>query len=185
MATATVHLLTADDFAALPDPPEGMVHELVHGEVVIVPSPGFRHGRRQGRAFAILDAFGVAAKHGRAATEVGIRTEVDPDTVRRPDVAYWSFARLPAELEPTGIPSVAPELCVEILSPTNRRAELHDKIGEYFRVGVAMVWLIDPEDRTLSIYRTPDEAQLLHESATVTPGEPLPGFSCKVADLFA
>lgn len=185
MATVATRPITAEEFFRLSDPRDGEARELVHGEVVVMPRPGFRHGRRQGRVFAILDSFGAGAKHGRAATDVGILTGRDPDSVRGPDVAYWSYERIPADQEPAGYPSVAPDLCVEILSPSNRRAELREKIIEYFRVHVRMVWLIDPEDRTLTIYRSVDEAKLLHESATFADDEVLPTFSCRVADLFS
>jgi len=186
VSTIATKPITAEEFLHLPDPTDGTtLHELLQGDVIAMPRPGFRHGLRQGRIFAILDAYGSSTKLGRAATDVGLLLERDPDTVRGPDVVYLSAERLPLDQEPVGFLSVAPEVCVEVLSPTNRRVELRDKIIEYFRFGVRMVWIVDPEEKTLTIYRSADEARLYHDSARVSGEEVLPGFECRVADLFA
>lgn len=184
MTPVAPKLMTAEDLLRLPDAGDGMMHELIRGEVVTVPRPGFRHGRRQYAIARILDDFGKEKSHGRAATDVGILIERDPDTVRGPDVAYWSAERMPLDQEPEGFAVIAPDVCVEILSPTNRRAELHEKIVEYFRFGVQMVWVVDPEDRTLTVYRSADEARLFHESAKFSDNDVLSGFECLVGELF-
>jgi Uma2 family endonuclease len=106
-----------------------------------------------------------------------------PDSVRGPDISYWSKERL-SEV-PVGYIEVPPDLLVEVLSPSNTSRQIRDKLQEYFAKGVRLVWVIAPEDRTLTIYRTPDEGRLLHETATVTSEEVLPGFSCRVSDLLA
>jgi Uma2 family endonuclease len=80
---------------------------------------------------------------------------------------------------------MAPDLCVEVLSPSNRMARIREKLAEYFQRGVRMVWIADPEDRTVAVYRSPEEGRILHETATLTGEDVLPGFSCQVADLFA
>jgi Uma2 family endonuclease len=177
-------LVTADEFLRMPETGDGMMHELVRGAVVAVPMPGFRHGRRQLAIAKILDDYARPKSLGRAATEVGILIERGPDTVRGPDVSYWSAERLPLDQEPEGFVTIPPELCVEVLSPTNRRAELREKIVEYFRFGVRMVWVIDPEDRTLTVYRSADEARLFHENARFNGDDVLPCFECHVGDLF-
>jgi Uma2 family endonuclease len=74
-------------------------------------------------------------------------------------------------------------MLVEVLSPSNTRKQILTKLREYFARGVRLVWVIAPEDRTLTIYRTPDEGRLLHESAIVTGEDVLPGFECRVSDL--
>jgi Uma2 family endonuclease len=100
-------------------------------------------------------------------------------------VAYWSAERLPFDQEPEGYPEVAADLCVEILSANKRLRQILEKLREYFARGVRMVWIVDPEDRTVTVYRTPDEGRVLHESATLFGEDVLPGFSCRVAELFA
>lgn len=185
MANITHNQITAEEFRCLPPPPDGSKRELIRGEIVIACRPGFRHGLRQGRICGVLDQFGRARGHGRAVVETGTQTQRGPDTVRGPGVSYWSAERLPLDQEPEGYPEAAPDLCVEVLSPTNRRVLIRDKMREYFERGVRMVWIVDPEDRTVTVYRSLDEARLLHESATLTGEDVLPGFACRVAELFA
>lgn len=185
MATVTQRLITAEEFLRMPDPPDGSKQELVRGEIVTMSVPGFRHGCRQVRVAGLLDHYAISNRSGRVTVETGVLTEHDPDTVRGPDVAYWSAERLSLDEEPEGYPQVAPDLCVEIRSPSNRLRQLRRKIEEYFERGVRMVWIVDPEDRTVTVYRAPDEGKLLHESASLSGDDVLPGFQCRVADLFA
>jgi Uma2 family endonuclease len=183
MATVAQKLITADEFFLMPDPPDGSKQELVRGEIVAMAPPGFRHGFLQGRAYRLLDAFVTAHRLGRVTVESGVVTERDPDTVRGPDVAYWSYERLPADQQPVGYPEVAADLCVEILSPNDRPGKLREKVREYFTRGVRMVWLIDPEDRNVWVYRGPGPARVFHDDTTLTGEDVLPGFSCPVAEL--
>ena len=184
MASVTQKPITAAEFAQMPNPPDGSRQELVRGEIITMPPPGFRHGARQVRACTLLDHYAMTNRSGRVTVKSGVVTEHDPDTVRGPDVAYWSVERLPLDQEPEGYPTVAPDLAVEILSPSNRGPRIREKVREFFAAGVRMVWVISPEDRTVAVYRTPDEGQLLHEPAQLTGADVLPGFSCRVADLF-
>lgn len=185
MATVARRLITAEEFFKMPEPPDGSQQELVRGAVVTTAAPGFRHGVRQGRAFALLDEYARRTRSGRVTIETGLITERDPDTVRGPDVAFWSAERLPLDQEPEGYPDVTADLCVEVLSPSNRPGQIREKLHEYFARGVRMVWLIDPEDRAVRVYRSPQEARLFHEGATLDGEDVLPGFACPVADLFA
>lgn len=185
MSTTSPRLLTAEEFARLPESPDGSKQELVRGEVVMTPPPGFQHGYRQGRVFRLLDAYAASTSHGRAVLETGVVVEREPDTVRGPDVSYWSAERLPLDQEPKGYPETAPDLCVEVLSPSSRRSMIREKVAEYFARGVRLVWVVDPEGRSVSVYRSADEARLLHDTATLDGGDVLPGFSCRVADLFS
>jgi Uma2 family endonuclease len=185
MATAAQKLITAEEFFRMPNPPDGSKQELVRGEIVTMPPPGFRHGVRQGQAYWLLRNFAMTQRLGRVTVESGVVTERGPDTVRGPDVAYWSYERLPADQEPEGYPDVAADLCAEVLSPSDRPGKMREKVREYFTRGVRMVWLIDPEDRNVWVYRSADEARVLHEGATLSGEDVLPGFTCRVADLFA
>jgi Uma2 family endonuclease len=184
MASVSEQLVTAEDFLHLAGPP-GYKLELVRGEVVTMCRPGFRHGLRQLRIGGMLDQYGRSRKHGRAVVETGVITERGPDTVRGPDISYWSAERLPLDIEPVGYPEAAPDLSIEILSPSNEPAKIREKMKEYFARGVRMVWIVDPEKRTVAVYRSLDEGRILHESAILTVEDILPGFSCRVSDLFA
>jgi Uma2 family endonuclease len=185
VATVKPDLITAEQYRIMPPPEDGSKVELVRGELETMCRPGFRHGLRQGRVYSILDNYGRSHGHGRAVVETGIVTEREPDTVRGPDVSYWSAARLPLDQEPDGYPDMAPDLAVEVLSPWNRLVLIRAKMGEYFDSGVRMVWVVDPEDRTVTVYRSLDQGQILHESATLQVDDVLPGFACQVAELFA
>lgn len=184
MPTVAEKLITAGEFARLPNPLDGSRQELVRGVIITMPPPGFRHGLRQGKVYKILDHYGTSTKHGRAVVESGMITDRGPDTVRGPDVSYWSAERLPLDLEPEGYPDTAPDLCVEVLSPGNLLSKILEKLREYFASNVRMVWVVDPEDRTVTVYRCADEGLLLHESAILSGDDVLPGFSCRVGELF-
>ena len=84
---------------------------------------------------------------------------------------------------PLGYIEVAPDMLVEVLSPSNTWKQIRAKLKEYFDKGVRLVWVITPEDRILTIYRTHEEGRVLHDSDTVTGEDVLPGFTCKVSDL--
>jgi Uma2 family endonuclease len=184
MATVTTPLISAKDFARMPDPPDGSKQELVRGEIVTMPAPGFRHGQCQLNVAFQLKLHVRSNPTGRITVESGLPTETDPDTVRGPDVAYWSFERLPADQTPEGYPTVAADLVVEVLSPTTTRRAINDKVREYLTRGVRIVWVVDPDDRTVTIYRQPDEGRVLWEGATLTGEDVLPGFSCRVGEFF-
>lgn len=186
MATVTEKLLTAEEFSRLPNPPDGSKQELVKGEIVTMPPPGFEHGDIQLTIGSLLKQFVRAQGLGRVTVESGVKTEQGPDTVRGPDIAFWSKERLPLDQpRPKGYPDVAPDLCAEVLSPSNRLGQIRDKIQEYFARGVRMVWIVDPEDHTVRVYRSPDEGRIFHEKATLSGEDVLPGFSCLVAEFFA
>ena len=109
-----------------------------------------------------------------------------PGLVRVPDVAFASWARFPEGRVPTApIPSLAPDLAIEVLSDSNTPREMRRKRGEYFTSGVRLVWLVDPEPRTVSVYTAPEEVSELGEDDTLDGGDVLPGFSLPLRDLFA
>ncbi len=106
--------------------------------------------------------------------------------VRSPDVAFISWNRVPGGKVPTApIPALAPDLAVEILSSSNTAREMERKRGEYFEAGVRLVWIIDPDTRTATVYSTPDSPITLSTSDTLDGGEVLPGFSMSLAEFFA
>jgi Uma2 family endonuclease len=116
MTTAThERLLTAEEFMNLPDPEDGSQQELVRGVVVTMPAPKPPHGYTCSQVSGRLWQFCEASRLGFfVGNDTGVITERGPDTVRGPDVAYWSFARQPTV--PDGYFEVAPDLAVEMLS---------------------------------------------------------------------
>jgi Uma2 family endonuclease len=184
MTLASNKLIAAKEFALMPNPPDGSKQELVRGMVVTMPPLTFSRGLCKANVGFALLTYAKTTMRGRAVFSTGIITGTDPDTVRGPDVMYWSFERLPIEQTPKGYPEVVPDLCVEILS-SERQHGSNDKIREYFTSGAKMVWIVDPEERTVTVYRRPGDGRILWDDATLTGEEVLPGFSCAVADLFA
>jgi Uma2 family endonuclease len=184
MATVAQKLITADEFIKLPDPADGSKQELVQGEIVTMPPTGNRHGEVQLAIGSILRRFVKEHGLGRVTVESGVRTERDPDTVRGPDVAFWSSERVPLTEKPVGYPEVAADLCVEVVSPHDRISELRRKAGEYLTNGVRMVWIADPQDQSVTIYRMPGEGQLLSDNAEITGEDVLPGFRCRIGEFF-
>lgn len=103
--------------------------------------------------------------------------------VRLPDVGFTVTDRLPKTLEP--IPSLSPDLAVEVLSETNTKQEIAQKLREYFHSGTRLAWIVDPATRSVAIYQTPaDPVQVVDERGTLDGKDVVPGFSLAVADLF-
>ena len=105
--------------------------------------------------------------------------------MRAPDAAVVVKSRIP----PTGIPSTywafAPDLAVEVVSPSDRLADVHVKIAEYFAAGTRLVWLVEPETRMVHVYPSPQEVEVVGTEDDLEGGDVLPGFSCPVRRLFA
>ncbi len=186
MSTAiATPLLTVEEFARRPEPLDGSREELVRGKVVTMSPPGFEHGEMQLNIGSLLKQFVRVHQLGRIVTESGVVTKRSPDSVCGPDIAFWCRERLPLNVRIVGYPDIAADLCVEVLSPDERPNRILQKLGEYFACGVRMVWLIDPEARTATVFREPTEGRLLCEDARLTGEDVLPGFECLVAELFA
>jgi len=185
MSSTTIEkLLTAEEFAKLPDPVDGSKQELVRGVVITMPPPSFVHGIVQVNVCFALKTYAKKTHSGRVTVESGVITEERPDTVRGPDVAFWSFKRLPADQVPTVYANVPADLCVEVISPGNTREKMNRKVREYFARGVLQVWVVDPDSRTVTIYQQPGEGRVLWDESTITAEDILPGFSCPIAEFF-
>ena len=177
-------LLTWQEFAALPEPADGSHHELVKGVVVTMPPPGFEHGDVQLNVGVLIRAYLKIHDLGRVVTETGVVTQRSPDSVRGPDLVYWSYERLPRDQRPKVYPENSADLCIEVLSPSNTPKQTLVKLNEYFASGVRMVWILDPETRSVSTYRNATEGRIFTENAQLTGEDVLPGFECKVAEFF-
>jgi Uma2 family endonuclease len=124
--------------------------------------------------------------------DLGILTAPDgtlrlmPGLVRLPDVAFISWNQLPSRKYPNEpIASLIPELAVEVLSDSNTRGEMERKLKEYFLAGSQVVWLVDPESRTVDVHTAPDRFVSLHEGDVLDGGNVLPGFRLSLEQLFA
>jgi Uma2 family endonuclease len=183
MPTATRKLITAEEFAQMPDPPDGSKQELVRGEIVTMPPPGGIHGVCCSKVDRRLGNFVEANQLGTVcANDTGFVSERDPDTVRAPDISFWSRNRL-SEV-PVGYIEIPPDLAVEVVSPTDHYSRVQQKVRHHLTHGVGLVWVVDPIDRSVTVYRSLHQATILGESITLSGEDVLPGFSCRVAELF-
>ena len=107
-----------------------------------------------------------------------------PRLVRKPDVSYIRPGRLPNERIPRGDIPLAPDLAIEVVSPNDLYNEVDVKVSEYLDVGVALVWVVNPEARTAIVYRSDGSARRLREGDEIDGGDVLPGFRCRVGDFF-
>ncbi|MEO2091084.1 MAG: Uma2 family endonuclease, partial [Gemmataceae bacterium] len=112
----------------------------------------------------------------------GFIQERDPDTVRGPDVGFWSITRQPQM--PDNYFEIPPDLLVEVLSTDDRRRDVREKIRGYIGAGVPLVWLVDPDTRTVTVYAGSLRGLELDETDQLDGGAVLSGFSCHVSDLF-
>jgi Uma2 family endonuclease len=111
---------------------------------------------------------------------------VEPNQVRVPDVAFYSWDHFPDRLVPDGpILDVVPDLAVEVLSPSNTKKEMARTRSEYFAGGCKLVWEVDRDTRSAAVYTTPDDFTTVDETGTLDGGAVLPGFTLKLSDLFA
>jgi Uma2 family endonuclease len=183
MTTTTGKLITAEEFSQMPGPEDGSKQELVRGVIITMPPPGGRHGACCSRVDRRIGAFVEEHTLGTVcANDTGFVSERDPDTVRGPDVAYWSRQRLPEV--PKGYIEIEPDLIVEVVSPNDHYARIQKKVEHYLDKGVRLVWVADPEDRSVTVYRPGQKMTVLGENETLSGADVLPGFSCRVADLF-
>jgi Uma2 family endonuclease len=115
--------------------------------------------------------------------DTGFIVRHDPDTVRGPDVAFVTKKRIPPEGEPDEYWDIAPDLVVEVPSDNDTRKEIREKVTDYLNAGVRLVWVVDPQKRTVEVHSARSQ-RVLKDKDVLTGGNVLPGFRCKVADIF-
>lgn len=181
-AAADDPLLTESDLAGLPD--DGLLHELRAGLLLAEPRPFPLHARVQARIVVLVDAFVRARGLGVVLSDAGFLLARDPDTVRGPDVSFVRRGRWDAVADENRFFPGAPDLAVEVLSPSNRRAELKLKVADYLDAGAAGVWVVDPAEKAVTVYLPGAAPVRLDAGDTLDGGGVLPGFAIQVATLF-
>jgi Uma2 family endonuclease len=162
---------------------EGRLYELVNW-ILVEKAMGFKESCLAVALQAYLLAFVKPRKLGLVAGEAGM-LRLSSGLVRIPDVSFVSWERVPGRRMPAEpIPALAPNLAVEVLSAGNTKAEMDRKVQEYFSAGVLLVWIIDAEARTVTVYSAPGLVTILTEKETLDGGDALPGFSLPLSDLF-
>jgi len=185
MSTASVPtpLLTAEQFAARPDP--GYPEELVRGRIVPTPMPKPRHGQICGRAYFLLCAHIEAQDLGHLlSNDSGVITERGPDTVRGADISFYSFTRVPKGPLPDRYLDTPPDLVVEVLSPSDRWPKVLAKVAEYLDAGTTAVLVLDDQRRQAQLYRADGTTRLLDAEEELTIPDLLGEFRLRVGRFF-
>jgi Uma2 family endonuclease len=157
--------------------------ELVAGRLIVREPAGYRHGKIAAELSFLIQTFVRAHKLGEVvASDTGFTLFRDPDTVRAPDVAFISTARMPTSPE-LGFANFAPDLAVEVLSPSERAGEVLNKVGDLLNAGTRLVWVIDPARRSARAYRADGTVALLDEHDALDGEAVLPGFLVTISEL--
>jgi Uma2 family endonuclease len=181
MATVTSTAMTVEEFSRLPA--DGARHELNAGELITLPPPKSLHSLT---SLAVLEALQPYLRQhpmGRAIPEAGYILFREPLTVRQPDVSVLSNARIAATPEDSYFEG-APELAIEIVSPSDAADDLEIKVRQYLNTGAKQVWVLYPKSQDLHVFQ-PDRFFVLKADEVLNGGDLLPGFAVKVSELFS
>ncbi len=178
-------LLTAADVARLPRTlaTTDVKYELHDGRLVIMAPPGDIHARRQARFAAYLFLHGEQPGHGQVRAEVGLLLRRKPDHLVGPDAAFLTAAQLPPRLSPEGYLVTIPQLVVEVRSKNDAQPEIDEKVRDYLAAGVVLVWVADPDTRTVTAHRTNQTPVVFAATDALTADPVIPGFAVPVAEL--
>ena len=182
MRPETRELMTAEELERFDLP--GKSTELVRGRRIVREPPGFYHGHVAARLLFLLGEYVYSRGLGwLSAQDTGFRIQCDPDTVRAPDVAFTSKERK-LEMPKRGYAPFAPDLAAEVLSPDDRPGEVLSKVGDWLDAGAAVVWVIDPDRRDARVYRADGTQSWVAPDGALHGDGVLPGFTCRLSDLF-
>lgn len=161
----------------------GREFELVEGEVVARPPEGLRHGAVCSRVATHLGDFVDTHQLGEV---VGASTgfRLFPVTLRAVDAAFISNEKLVQVSDPDKFAPFAPDLAVEVVSPTDSATEVRQKVRHYLQAGTALVWVIYPELREVEVHAQAGVVQTFTHEDTLDGGEVLPGLALPVMRLF-
>ena len=181
-------LVSADDLPTLSSrlAAEGKRTELVRGDLVVMAPAGARHGHIANTIAYLLTEFTRARQGGIVfAAETGFLLRRDPDTVRAPDVAFVAAERLGGGEPPPGFLQMAPDLAVEVVSPSDSPAAVRAKVQDWLKAGTRLVWVVYPDSRSVTVHRPPRRPEELSETDMLSGSPALPEFAVAVRDLFA
>jgi Uma2 family endonuclease len=162
------------------------LYEVVNGQRQEPPPMGAFETHIANRLSRFLSYHTWAQRLGHVEVEMLFRLDAATDLQRRPDLSFVSYERWTRGRPVPRTPSwdVAPDLAVEVVSPTNSASGILDKIGEYFRAGVLTVWVIYPVEEQIYVYESPTIVRVLTLGAELDGGAVVPGFRLPLASLF-
>jgi Uma2 family endonuclease len=161
-------------------------YEIIDGQIVEMMPMSADSSVFGSRLARFLSNQGIATNRGEAHTEILFKLPLERERNRRPDVAFVSYDQWPKRraIPSTNAWAVTPDLCVEVVSPTDRAEEIREKITEYFQAGVRLVWVVYPRLQLVDVYDTPDRTRVLRRADQLEGGDVLPGFALSLTELF-
>lgn len=176
-------LMTARELESVLD--DGYQYELIDGELIRMPPSQPDHSTVGVMFSASLVTHVVPRKPGMVfGADAGFWFASNPDTVMAPDAAFVRGDRLPAKTDRRRYWKVAPDLAVEVVSPSDRRTAVLAKVDRYLRYGVRLVVVVWPATRTMTLHRAREAVEELGHGDVFDAGDVVPGFRLPVADLF-
>ena len=180
----TTQNTTADELLQRPD--DGFRYELVKGELVKMAPAGSEHGDLAMRIGWRLAQHVENHNLGKTfAAETGFQIASNPDTVRAPDVAFVRQERVAEAGEVRGFWPGAPDLAVEVVSPGDTYTEVEDKVLDWLDAGTLMVIVVNPRQRTVTLYRSRADIVILTQNDILDGNDVVPGWSLPIQELFA
>lgn len=181
--STTTQLMTADELLKLP---RGRFrYELVKGELITMSPSGSEHGA------IVVNVTVLLAQHVKAnnlgivfGAETGFKIAENPDTVLAPDVAFISREHIPESGIPKKYWPGAPDLAVEVLSPGDTTREVEEKVSQWLAAGARLVWAVNPRRKSITVHRAPKDASTFSETDELDGEEVVPGFRCRVSEIF-
>ena len=179
----TTKLVTADDLLAMPG--DGYRYELIEGQLVKMAPAGFQHGRYAARLCSLLEQHVHASQSSTVVTaEAGFSLASDPDTVRAPDVAFVDRSRASETGDEQGFWPGAPDLAVEVVSPSDSYTEVESKALLWLDAGTTAVVVVDPRRQTVTVYRSRSDIVILTEDDILDVHDVVTGWTLPLRDLF-
>ena len=181
--TVSTKLMTADELLMLPK--NGKCYELIEGVLNERALAEAVHGLTAMEAGVLLYQFVYPRGLGAVfAPRTGFVLSTDPDTVRAPDAAFVAAERLPTGDLPVGYLRLAPDLVVEVVSPSDTASELQSKVCTWLDAGCRLVWVVFPTTRSVTACRSKESVRVLTEEDTLDGSPVFEEFSAEVRDLF-
>lgn len=176
--------MTLEEYVNLPESNHAYRCELVRGMIVREPGVTFRHGRLQAKLIWRLKNWTQRSGHGEVLGECDYVISEDPGTVRIPDASVLLRSASPEDIF-CGRIHGAPDIAIEILSPSNTPQAMREKIADYLGAGALRVWIVDMKARTVAVYRADGGVALFEDGDRLEDTETLPGFYLEISTLFA
>jgi len=183
MSATSTALMTAEELMQLPD--DGFRYELINGELEKMPPPGLPHGRIAFRLSVLLGNFILDHELGEGfAPETGFKLTSNPDTVLAPDFAFVTNERFVEVGKTDGYGAGAPDLAVEVLSPSDRPGKVKQKIARWFNFGTRQLWIVDPKRSTVAVYRSESDITMFSGSDYLEAQDLFPGLRISLDKIF-